>query len=75
MLQYYSPLPFNITTGANTIQGTAARPTVNGVFINRNAGTGFDSLSLGARLSRSFQISEARAVWRLWRKDSISPIT
>lgn len=58
MLQYYSPLPFNITTGANTIQGTAARPTINGVFINRNAGTGFDFVNLGGRLSRSFQISE-----------------
>jgi hypothetical protein len=58
ILQYYSPLPFNITTGANTIQGTSARPTINGVFINRNAGSGFDFLSLGGRLSRSFQLSE-----------------
>ena len=58
LLQDYSPLPFNITTGANTVQGTAARPTINGVFINRNAGSGFDFLSLGARLSRSFRISE-----------------
>ena len=58
MLQYYSPLPFNITTGANTIQGTAARPTVNGVFINRNAGSGFDFFNLDARLSRGFQITE-----------------
>jgi hypothetical protein len=58
LLQDYSPLPFNITTGANTIQGTAARPTIDGVFIPRNAGTGFDSLSLGARLSRSFHLSE-----------------
>jgi hypothetical protein len=58
LLQYYSPLPFNITTGANTIQGTSARPTINGVFIDRNAGSGFDFLSLGARLSRSFHLSE-----------------
>ena len=58
MVQYYSALPFNITTGANTIQGTAARPTINGAFINRNAGSGFDSISVGARLSRSFQITE-----------------
>ena len=58
LLQYYSPLPFNITTGANTIQGTSARPTIDGVFINRNAGSGFDFFSLGARLSRSFRISE-----------------
>ena len=58
MLQYYSPLPFNITTGANTIQGTAARPTIDGVFINRNAGSGFDTFNVNARLSRSFQVSE-----------------
>ncbi len=58
MLQYYSPLPFNITTGANTVQGTAGRPTVNGVFINRNAGSGFDFFNLNARLSRGFQITE-----------------
>jgi hypothetical protein len=58
MLQYYSALPFNITTGAQTIQGTTARPTVNGAFIDRNAGQGFDFLSLGARLSRSFQLTE-----------------
>ncbi|HTP32997.1 MAG TPA: carboxypeptidase regulatory-like domain-containing protein [Candidatus Acidoferrales bacterium] len=58
MLQYYSPLPFNITTGANTVQGTAARPTIDGVFINRNAGSGFDFLGLSARLSRSFHLSE-----------------
>ena len=58
MLQYYSALPFNITTGANTIQGTAARPTINGVFINRNAGSSFDFFNLNARLSRGFQITE-----------------
>ncbi|MGC2659874.1 MAG: carboxypeptidase regulatory-like domain-containing protein [Bryobacteraceae bacterium] len=48
MFQYYSPLPFNITTGANTIQGTTGRPTVNGIYINRNAGAGFDFLNLTA---------------------------
>jgi outer membrane receptor protein involved in Fe transport len=58
LFQYYSSLPFNITTGAQTIQGTAARPTINGVFINRNAGEGVDFLSLGTRLSRAFQLSE-----------------
>jgi hypothetical protein len=58
MLQYYSPLPFNITTGANTIQGTAARPLVNGTFISRNAGSGFDFLNVSGRLSRAFQITE-----------------
>jgi outer membrane receptor protein involved in Fe transport len=58
MFQYYSPLPFNITTGATTVQGTSARPVVNGAFINRNAGEGFDFLSLGARLSRTFALTE-----------------
>jgi len=57
-LQYYSALPFNITTGATTIQGTAARPRVDGEFIPRNAGEGFDRLSLNARLNRSFFLSE-----------------
>src|SRR5262249_42876345 len=28
MLQYYSALPFNITTGTTTVQGTTARPVV-----------------------------------------------
>ena len=58
MLQYYSALPFNITTGATTIQGTTARPTIDGVYINRNAGSGFDFLNLSGRLSRSFQLTE-----------------
>jgi Carboxypeptidase regulatory-like domain/TonB dependent receptor len=57
-LQYYSALPFNITTGSNTIQGTAARPTINGAFISRNAGSGFDFFNANARLSRTFLLSE-----------------
>jgi Carboxypeptidase regulatory-like domain/TonB dependent receptor len=58
MLQYYSALPFNITTGTATIQGTNARPAVNGAFISRNAGTGFDFVNLNARLSRTFRLTE-----------------
>jgi hypothetical protein len=58
MLQYYSALPFNITAGAKTIQGTAARPTSNGAYISRNAGTGFDFLNLNVCVSRSFPIRE-----------------
>jgi hypothetical protein len=58
MVQYYSALPFNVTAGVNTIQGTPARPTVDGAFISRNAGTGFDYFNVNARLSRTFQISE-----------------
>ncbi|MEO8096939.1 MAG: TonB-dependent receptor [Acidobacteriota bacterium] len=58
MLQYYSAQPFNITSGSNTVQGTAARPTINGVFINRNAGSGNDFFNLNARVSRAFQVSD-----------------
>jgi hypothetical protein len=58
MLQYYSALPLNITTGATTIQGTAARPIVNGDFIGRNVGVGSDFFNLSTRLSRTFALSE-----------------
>ncbi len=58
MLQYYSALPFNITTGTNTVQGTAARPTIDGALIARNAGSGFDFFNVNARLSRTFRVSE-----------------
>jgi hypothetical protein len=57
-LQYYSALPFNITTGAQTVQGTAARPLLNGVAIARNSGNGFDLLSVNARVSRGFKLTE-----------------
>jgi hypothetical protein len=58
MLQYYSALPFNITSGLNTIQGTAGRPIVNGAFISRNTGIGSDFFSVNVRLSRGFQLTE-----------------
>jgi hypothetical protein len=58
ILQYYSTLPINITTGSTTIQGTSARPSINGAFIGRNAGTGFDFFNVSARLSRTFPIRE-----------------
>jgi outer membrane receptor protein involved in Fe transport len=57
MLQAYSALPFNITSGVTTIQGTNGRPIVGGAFIERNAGIGSDFFSLNMRLSRSFRIS------------------
>ncbi len=57
-LQYYSALPFNITTGQATVQGTSARPLVNGAYIARNAGRGFDLLTVNGRVSRPFAISE-----------------
>ncbi len=57
-LTAYSPLPFNITSGGATIQGTSARPTINGVFISRNAGEGHSILNLSVRLSRNFALGE-----------------
>jgi len=68
ILQYYSALPFNITTGANSIQGTTMRPCVPGIascldvlpgtVIGRNSGTSFDSFTLNARLSKTFRLTE-----------------
>ncbi|MCC7009650.1 MAG: TonB-dependent receptor [Acidobacteria bacterium] len=54
VVQAYSALPFNITTGANTIQGTPARPVVDGRFIARNAGTGSPFSMVNMRVSRAF---------------------
>jgi hypothetical protein len=71
MLQYYSALPFNITSGITSLQGTAGRPLANGAttsanfdvrsveFIPRNAGVGSDFFSLNLRLSRTFRISDS----------------
>jgi hypothetical protein len=56
MLQAYSALPLNITSGVTTIQGTAGRPIVDGEFIDRNAGVGSDFLSLNLRVSRAFRL-------------------
>jgi hypothetical protein len=56
-LQFYSALPFNITSGVTTVQGTTGRPIVDGEYIERNAGVGTAFFSLGLRLSREFRIS------------------
>ncbi len=57
MVQAYSTLPFNITSGATTVQGTAGRPIVDGEFIERNAGIGSDYFNLSARLTRTFHLT------------------
>ena len=57
MMQVYSAPPFNITSGVTTVQGTAGRPIVDGEFIPRNAGVGTAFFSLGARVSRSFPLT------------------
>lgn len=57
MIQWYSALPFNVTTGANTIQGTAGRPLVDGQYIARNSGVGSDFSTVNLRLSRALPAS------------------
>ena len=54
LLQAYSALPLNITSGVTTVQGTAGRPMVNGAFIDRNTGEGPDFFTMSLRLSRAF---------------------
>jgi outer membrane receptor protein involved in Fe transport len=68
-LQYYSALPFNITSGVANLQGTTSRPLADGAtaptnfdvravnLIPRNAGIGSDFFSLNLRVSRGFRIS------------------
>lgn len=71
ILQYYSKLPYNVVTGASTLQQTTARPCtvahfgsvscsegVKGTVIGRNSGIGFDFFSLNTRLSRTFALTE-----------------
>src|SRR5204863_9229172 len=70
MLQYYSALPFNTTSGITSLQGTAGRPLASGAttsanfdvrsveFIPRNAGIGSDFFALNLRLSRAFRITD-----------------
>jgi hypothetical protein len=58
MVQAYSALPLNITSGVTTVQSTAGRPIVDGAFIPRNSGTGANFFSASARLSRSFRIRD-----------------
>ncbi len=53
VLQTYSALPFNVTSGVTTIWGTPGRPIVDGAYIDRNVGVGTAFVTLGARLSRT----------------------
>jgi hypothetical protein len=68
MLQAYSPLPLNVTSGVTTIQGSNGRPVLEGptpspldvrtaTFIPRNAGVGSDFLNLNLRVSRAFRLA------------------
>jgi len=69
MLQYYSALPFNITSGVTSLQGPTGRPLADGAtaapnfdvtavtFIPRNAGVGSDFFTLNMRASRRFRLT------------------
>ncbi len=67
-LTYYSGFPFNITNGVTDIQTTTERPclvvaslcatALPGTIISRNAGLGFPSFTMNARLSRTFNLGE-----------------
>ena len=59
VLQYYSALPFNITSGVTTVQNTAGRPIVDGAFIERNAGVAGEFFNVSVRLSRSFRLRDS----------------
>jgi carboxypeptidase family protein/TonB-dependent receptor-like protein len=56
MVQASSGLPFNITSGVTTVQGTAGRPIVAGEFIPRNAGESSPFFTFNARVSRTFPV-------------------
>ena len=70
ILQYTSPLPFNVTSGITSLQGTSLRPcltvqlttacrqAVSGSLLPRNAGIGFDTFTLNARLSRTVRLGD-----------------
>jgi len=74
MLQYNSSLPFNITSGVASLQGTNGRPLANGAvspanfdvravtFIDRNAGVASDFFTLNMRLSRGVRIGGGRRI-------------
>jgi outer membrane receptor protein involved in Fe transport len=84
MIQYYSPLPFNIVTGVNSLQGTGGRPYADGTvqaanfdvrtvdFIPRNAGNGTDFFTASLRISRAFQIGAGRSIEAMFETFNLS---
>ena len=69
LLQYYSALPFNITSGVASLQGATGRPFADGSpspanfdvrtvsLIPRNAGVGNDFFAITVRASRAFRMT------------------
>jgi len=58
VVQAYSALPFNITSGVTTIQGTPGRPFVDGEYIERNAGVAGTFFTTSLRVSRAISLGE-----------------
>jgi hypothetical protein len=74
LMQYYSALPFNITSGLTSLQGTSGRPLAGGAtaganfdvrsvsFIPRNAGIGSDFFTVNLRVSRAFRVGRGMRI-------------
>ena len=62
VVQAYSALPFNITSGVTTVQGTAGRPVVDGEFIGRNAGVADSFFQPSVRAMRAFEVGQRARV-------------
>ena len=59
MVQAYSALPFNITSGVTTLQGTAGRPIVDGAVHPAQCRDRQRLFQPDARLSRTFRLDRA----------------
>jgi hypothetical protein len=91
MLQSYSSLPFNITSGVQSLQGTTGRPFADGTtstanfdvrtanLISRNAGVGSDFFTLNLRVSRVFPLGRSARIEGLVEAfnltDRVNPLT
>ena len=53
ILQYYSPYPFNVTTGQNSVQTTALRPCAPGYVLTPNAANTCANASPGTLIGRN----------------------
>jgi len=87
----YSSLPFNITSGVQSLQGTTGRPFADGTtaaanfdvrtanLIPRNAGTGNDFFTVNLRVSRVFRVGGSARLEGMVEvfnlTDRVNPIT
>jgi hypothetical protein len=57
VVQYYSGVPFTVTSGVTTVFGTTGRPLVDDEFIGRNTGRRAPFSSVGLRVARTFAVT------------------